>query len=128
MPKSHHQTTCRQNTCQRALRTSAQTHTHTHTRTQSTVCSSCSVQSSTNYLNVPPYCIADGSISYTTLFFSHCRYIKGKVYIGHAQSDISVFHPDECKCILGTYFLKLYRPTKALQTADRIHTSHKSLS
>ena len=30
------------------------------------------------------------------------RYIKGKVYIGHAQSDISVFHPDECK------FSKLY--------------------
>ena len=25
------------------------------------------------------------------------RHIKGKIYIGHAESEISIFHPDECK-------------------------------
>ena len=29
-----------------------------------------------------------------------CRYIAGKVFIGHTQSEISVYHRDESECIM----------------------------
>lgn len=37
----------------------------------------------------------------------YLRYIKGKVYIGHTKSKISIFHPDECGFFLNTVYTQV---------------------
>ena len=31
---------------------------------------------------------------------SRCRYIGGKVFVGHVASSISVYHKDECELLI----------------------------